>query len=165
VRRLLVPVWVALALSGCAPKAAPPRESPPSLRASATLRNKDGQQVGVATLAEESQGLRIAVKGTGLAPGPKGVGLNVNGACDPPLFTSAGPRRHRGGTLPDLAVSTVGEGSIEMLSRDLTLSPGPDSLLDDNGTAIVIESAPYALQDDPLGTGGSRIACGVINRD
>jgi Cu-Zn family superoxide dismutase len=158
VRRLVIATGVAVALGGCATPPAPPPAAP----AAATLKDKDGREVGRATFVEVPEGVRIAVAGRGLPPGPKALEIHVNGVCQPPLFTSVGPRRPRTETLPNLLVNEGGEGSVDFVEKRMTLSPGSRSLFGENGASLVVLSGPHAMQADPLGTGGSRLACGVI---
>lgn len=48
--------------------------------------------------------------------------------------------------------------------KDLTLEEGaPFSLLDEDGSAIVIHEGPDDYQTDPAGNSGARIACGELN--
>ena len=85
-RRLLLTVAMASALSGCAGSMT--EEEP--LSAEADIRNKDNQPIGRATLIETKEGLRIAVTAFRLPPGPKGLHIHEAGACQAPAFTSAG---------------------------------------------------------------------------
>ena len=81
-RRLLV-VGLAVTLAGCAAMRAE-KEPPASLSAEATLKDKDGKQVGVATLIQQPDGVRIALTGYRLPPGDKGLHIHAVGVCQPP---------------------------------------------------------------------------------
>ena len=50
-------------------------------RASATLIDRQGQNVGTATFIEGPQGVLIHVSAKGLPPGPKGVHIHSVGTC------------------------------------------------------------------------------------
>jgi Cu-Zn family superoxide dismutase len=153
-------------------------EMPTLPSAEATLKDKDGKQVGVATLIQTGEGVRIAVTGYRLPPGEHGVHVHEVGQCQPPAFASAGghfnpaKRKHglqnpegpHAGDLPNLKVSAAGEGGIDYTTKLVTLSPGPSSLLGGNGTTIVIHSAADDGRTDPTGNTGDRIACGVITK-
>jgi Cu-Zn family superoxide dismutase len=86
VRRLLVVGAATMLLGGCASMTA---ETEP-LSAEAALKDKDGKDVGRATLIETGEGVRIAVTGYRLPPGAHGLHIHAVGRCEPPQFTSAG---------------------------------------------------------------------------
>jgi superoxide dismutase, Cu-Zn family len=171
VRRALV-VGAALILAGCATTSA---EKEP-LSAGADLKDKDGKQVGAATLIQTPEGVRIAITGYRLPPGPKGLHIHAVGTCQPPEFTTAGahfnptgkkhgtqaPDGPHAGDLPNLVVAANGEGGIDVVNKLVTLGPGPNSLLGANGTSIIIHAAADDMKTDPTGNSGGRIACGVI---
>ena len=172
--RRLVLVGVAVLLCGCASMMA---EKEP-LSAGAALKDKDGKDVGVATLIETDDGVRIAVTGYRLPPGAHGLHLHAVGTCTPPDFTSAGghfnpgnkqhgrlnPAGMHAGDLPNLVVAASGEGGIDSTTKAVTLNPGPTSLLGDKGTSLVIHAAADDEKTDPTGNSGARIACGVITK-
>jgi Cu-Zn family superoxide dismutase len=163
-------------LSGCGGTMAQKDTAP--LSAEAALKDKDGRQVGVATLIQTSQGVRIAVTGQRLPPGPKGLHIHEVGRCEPPDFASAGghlnpakkkhgrdnPEGPHAGDLPNLDVGASGEGGIDVTTSAITLAAGPNSLLGDRGTAIVLHAGPDDYKTDPAGNSGARIACGVITK-
>lgn len=174
-RRILVVGAAAVLLGGgCASTTA---EKEP-LSAEAALKDKDGKDVGRATLIETSEGLRIAVTGYRLPPGTHGLHIHAVGSCQPPEFTSAGahfnpsskkhgsmnPEGPHAGDLPNLVVADSGEGGIDITTKAVTLGPGPNSLLGPDGTALVVHAGPDDLKTDPTGNSGGRIACGVIKK-
>jgi Cu-Zn family superoxide dismutase len=148
------------------------------LSAESALKDKDGKQVGVATLIQTPQGVRIAVTGQRLPPGPKGLHIHEVGRCEPPDFASAGghfnptrkkhgrenPEGPHAGDLPNLDVAPSGEGGVDITTNAVTLGPGPNSLLGDRGTALVVHAGPDDYKTDPAGNSGARIACGVITK-
>jgi Cu-Zn family superoxide dismutase len=172
VRRLLLVGVAALLLGGCAGTMA---DTEP-LSAEAALKDKDGKDVGRATLIETGEGLRIAVTGYRLPPGPHGLHIHAAGFCEPPEFTSAGahfnpgdkkhgrqnPAGPHAGDLPNLVVAASGEGGVDIVTKAATLGPGPTSLLGGKGTSIVVHAAADDEKTDPTGNSGARIACGVI---
>ena len=171
-RRALV-VSAALMLAGCATM-----EDKAPLSGGATLKDKDGKQVGVATLIQQPDGVRIALTGYRLPPGVHGLHIHAVGQCQPPEFATAGahfnpmgkkhgtqnPEGAHAGDLPNLDVAANGEGGVDIVSKAVTLGPGPTSLFGDNGTSIVIHTGPDDMKTDPTGNSGGRIACGVITR-
>ena len=74
--RPLLLLGVAAMLAGCA---STPADRGP-LSAEATLKDKDGKQVGVATFIETPEGVRLAVTGYRLPPGGHGLHIHAVGA-------------------------------------------------------------------------------------
>jgi Cu-Zn family superoxide dismutase len=160
-------------LAGCA--SAPPDRGP--LSAEATLKDKDGKQVGAATFIETAEGVRLAVTGYRLPPGGHGLHIHMVGRCEPPEFTSAGahfnptskqhgrmnPAGPHVGDLPNLVVTASGEGGLDITTKAFTLRSGPASLLD-KPTSLVVHANPDDDKTDPTGNSGGRIACGVITK-
>jgi Cu-Zn family superoxide dismutase len=171
VRRFTL-VGVLVLLYGCA---SVPAETEP-VAAGATLKDKEGKEVGVATLIQTPDGVRIAVTGYRLPPGTHGLHIHAVGQCQAPDFTSAGPhfnpagKQHgrlnpagpHAGDLPNLTVAVSGEGGIDITTKAVTLESGPTSLLEGKSTSLVIHAAADDEKTDPTGNSGSRIACGVI---
>lgn len=172
--RPLLLLGVAAVLAGCA--SAPADKAP--LSAEAVLKDKDGKQVGVATLIETPEGVRVAVTGFRLPPGGHGLHVHAVGRCDPPEFTSAGahfnpggkqhgrvnPAGPHAGDLPNLVAAASGQAGLDITTKAFTLSPGPSSLLGEKSTALVVHANPDDDKTDPTGNSGGRIACGVITR-
>jgi len=145
-------------------------------RAQAELKNGTGQTVGTATLTQESSGVRITVELSNFPAGRHGVHIHAVGMCEPANFTSAGahfnpegkkhglqnPEGPHAGDLPNLEVGSDGTGSLEYLNSRVTLSVGPSSLFDADGSALVIHANPDDEKSDPTGNSGGRIACGVL---
>ena len=173
-RPLLAVGVAAVLLVGCASMTA---ETEP-LSAEARLMDKDGKDVGRATIIETSEGVRIAVTGYRLPPGAHGLHIHAVGRCDPPQFASAGPhfnpasKQHgtqnpagpHAGDLPNLEVAASGEGGIDTTTKLVTLAPGSTSLLGPAGTSLVVHAAADDYKTDPSGNSGDRIACGVITK-
>lgn len=67
------------------------------------------------------------------------------------------------GDLPNLHVPQGGVLTVELVSTALTLEPSkPHSLLDADGSALVVHAGADDYRSDPDGKAGERIACGVI---
>ncbi len=144
--------------------------------AKAELKDAQGQPVGNATFTQTPAGVEIAVTVTHLPPGTHGIHIHAVGQCEPPDFKSAGPHfnptnkkhglknpeGHHAGDLRNLVVSDDGTGTYHAVDADVTLAPGPNSLLSPTGTSLVIHAAPDDDVTDPSGNSGARIACGVI---
>lgn len=171
--RPLLLLGVAAMLVGCA--SMPDDRGP--LSAEATLKDKEGKQVGAATFIETEEGVRVAVTGYRLPPGGHGLHIHETGRCEPPEFTSAGahfnpggkqhgrmnPAGPHAGDLPNLTVAASGEGGVDVTTKAITLKSGPASVLD-KPTALVVHANPDDDKTDPTGNSGGRIACGVITK-
>jgi Cu-Zn family superoxide dismutase len=145
--------------------------------AGARLIDSAGQTIGWARLTEDASGqLHLNVQVAGLAPGRHGVHLHAIGQCAGPAFASAGghhnplgaehgldnPAGAHAGDLPNLTVNGAGRGHLDAVSHHATLSTGPVSLFDADGSAIVIHANEDDQVTNPTGNSGARIACGVI---
>jgi superoxide dismutase, Cu-Zn family len=147
----------------------------PSLVGHAQIKDQKGAFVGTADLMQTPGGLLIKLALQDIKPGQHAVHLHEVGRCDPP-FTSAGahfnPDHHKhgilvgeghAGDLPNLHIPDSGKLEVEFLTTKVTLEQGkPNSLLDQDGTSLVIHATSDDYQSDPAGNSGDRIACGVI---
>ena len=141
-------------------------------RATAVLRDAGGREVGQATLLQAGSNSRLTVTVSGMGAGQHGIHIHTVGRCDPPDFVSAGPhwnptgRQHgkdnpagmHKGDLPNLQVGTGGSGRMTEVLPDIPLG----TLLDVDGSAIVVHAAPDDYRTDPSGNSGGRVACGVL---
>jgi superoxide dismutase, Cu-Zn family len=146
--------------------------------ATAELRDAQGQSVGTATLEEGEAGVRIAVELTGLPEGPHAFHIHQTGECTPPDFTSAGghfnpagaqhglenPQGPHAGDMQNFDVSGSGTARIATDNDRITLAAGPNSILDADGSALVVHASADDNVTDPSGNAGDRIACGVITQ-
>jgi Cu-Zn family superoxide dismutase len=145
-------------------------------RAAAELRDSQGQVVGIAVFTQDETAVRLVVEVRNLPPGFHGIHIHAVGLCDPPDFTSAGPhfnplnRQHglenpegpHAGDLPNLLVAADGTATFQAITDRVTLTPGPTSLFDEDGSALVIHAGSDDQKTDPSGESGARLACGVI---
>lgn len=146
------------------------------VHASAILKDTNGTEVGLAQFTEDDNGLvHVNVLVKGISPGEHGIHVHEVGNCSPP-FTSAGAHynplgKHHGlknpegahaGDLPNIIVNDRGEGYLDTTTDILTLSPGPITVFDSDGSTVVVHAGPDDHVSDPAGNSGGRIACGVI---
>lgn len=148
--------------------------------ARATLVDASGATVGeVELVAAPAGGVLLVARLANLPPGIHGFHIHRTGACEPPSFDSAGGHfnphgddhgvlahggRHAG-DLPNLHVPPGGAVTIELFLERVTLDENDDeSLLDADGSAVVIHANADDHQSQPAGEAGARIACGVIVR-
>lgn len=148
-------------------------------RAVAELYNAENQLVGLAFFEQISQStVRITGPVEGLSRGPHGVHIHETGTCEPPDFTSAGghvnptgaahgledPDGPHAGDLRNLSVPEDGRAWLEFETDRISLTDGPTSLFDADGSAIVIHAGADDQRTDPSGDSGARVVCGEITR-
>lgn len=146
--------------------------------ARAELHDLDGRSIGTATFTQAPYGVLITAELTGLPPGVHAMHIHEIGRCEPP-FTSAGGhynpafRQHgvknragyHAGDLPNFTAPASGTVRVDVITHDVTLGAGPNSLFTPQGTSLMIHSGADDYMSDPGGNAGTRIACGVIVRD
>jgi len=150
--------------------------------AAAELRTGEGQAVGMAEFVETSGGVRISVEITGnVPPGTHGLHIHQKGDLSRSDFESAGdhfnptgaehgfdnPNGPHAGDLKNITVAEDGTAGYEYLNDRITLSEGPNSILDSDGSALVLHEMNdnYRTNDDPQtgpGMSGDRAAAGII---
>jgi superoxide dismutase, Cu-Zn family len=145
-------------------------------RAHAEIKTRDGRELGKIRIVETTAGVLIRLKLKGLPPGAHGFHITDKGKCEGdfesagniynPLGAKHGYLNAEGpmaGDLPNLIVPANGEIEIDLASAFVTLNKeSEDSLLDNDGAALVILEKPDDYKTDPGGNAGVRIACGVI---
>lgn len=127
---------------------------------------------------------RIAGPPGNLSAGAHGLHIHeaAKGGCLPP-YTSAGGHFDPGpagnpdpdvnhpfhmGDIPNLVVDQLGVGEMEARTSRITLSPGPLSVFDDDGSVVIVHQKADSGIPGPAKSGvsgGPRIACGVIQLD
>jgi superoxide dismutase, Cu-Zn family len=146
-------------------------------RARATLKNLQGQTVGDATLTDTPHGVRIRVNLTKAPAGVHAFHIHETGKCEAP-FTSAGDhfnptekqhgleneRGMHAGDMPNIDVPSNGALAFDVFHHAVTLRAGPNSLLDTDGSAIVIHDKADDYRSDPAGNAGDRVICGVVTK-
>ena len=140
---------------------------------------------GRAELVERKAGtgtvVDVTITASGLKPGMHGVHLHAVGKCDPD-FAAAGGHFDPGpaantdpdanhpfhmGDIPNLEVGANGQGTLKTVTTRVTVSSGPLSIFDADGTAVVIHDNPdQGITGPPKSdvSGGPRVACGVFTK-
>jgi Cu-Zn family superoxide dismutase len=165
------------------PAAAPKAGPMAPVRAHAVIKGEG--ITGTADFVEHDMGagrvVDVTVSIAGLKPGQHGVHLHAIGKCEPD-FTAAGGHFDPGpagnmdpdanhpyhmGDLPNLTIGPNGRGAMKATTSRVTLSDGPLSLFDADGSAIIIHGNPdQGITGAPKSgvSGGPRVACGVITK-
>ena len=145
--------------------------------ATAAIMGKEGEALGMVTLTQGPQGVLVSADLNGLPPGGHGFHIHAVGSCSPD-FSAAGSHFDPGGEshgylfstgmhagdLPNVYAGADGAARADAFTDDVTLAADDDrSLFDSDGSAIIVHEKPDAYGED-VGSAGSRIACGVIER-
>jgi Cu-Zn family superoxide dismutase len=138
-----------------------------------------GKPIGVVSISESPNGLVFTPKLTDLPPGPHGYHVHEMGSCAVNEkdgkkvaagaagghYDPSGTKQHLGptgsghmGDLPPMVVGGDGRAVLPLTA------PRLKSLAEVKGKALMIHAGGdnYADKPLPLGGGGERIACGVI---
>lgn len=151
-------------------------------RATATLQDPAGDNVGTVTLTQAGEGpVSVAVRLTGVPAGAHGIHFHAVGSCDATgatPFGSAGshfnpagkqhgldnPAGPHAGDLPNVQVAADGTGSASFTTDRISLGAGTTSVFDADGTAVILHAGSDDQRTDPAGNSGARMACGVVTR-
>jgi superoxide dismutase, Cu-Zn family len=167
--RIYALLGVILALSGCTSMTMPVRGATSAALPVlvATLRDSAGSTLGTVKIDDG----RMTVMGVGMAPGAHGLHIHAVGLCEGPDFKSAAghwnpdmkqhgrdnPMGAHRGDFPNLIIGADGKGSIAVdLAGDIV------SLIDADGSSVIVHAAADDFKTDPSGNSGARLACGVL---
>ena len=180
---------VALAGATVAARQAAPKAAAPSASGAGIVRahaDIKGEGItGTADFVETQQGngriVNITVTVSGLKPGNHGFHLHAVGKCAPD-FAAAGGHFDPGpagngdpdanhpfhsGDVPQLTAAANGKATMKVATTRVTLSDGPVSLFDPDGSAVIVHGNPdqgITGESKSGVSGGPRIACGVIEK-
>ena len=154
-----------------------------SAKAVATIRSCGEEPLsGFATLKERAseEGIKqvdVYMQVDGIPSGKRAVHIHENASCEPcgdagghfdpgPAGNSSpdGNHPYHSGDLPNIE-SRDGAALLTTRTSRVTLSPGPLSLFDQNGSAFIVHVNPdsYCFGGEAAGcAGGARAACGII---
>ena len=165
------------ATTAFAAPAAAPTAGPHVPDASARLIGSDGKPAGVVLFHQTAKGVQIDISGMYLQPGVHGIHIHAVGKCEQAGgFKTAGghfdvgghqhgkmdPKGPHTGDMENLTVNKAGFGRTTVTVTSISLSPGPTSVFDADGSSIVIHAGPDDYKTQPAGGSGDRVACGVI---
>nr|QUX80119.1 superoxide dismutase [Chroococcidiopsis sp. CCMEE 29] len=144
---------------------------------------------GYLSMRQEASGyvwVQVEVQGDRaiLTPGLHGFHVHEKGICEAdaqPAFSTAGghfdhPNEfgsstpveanhpYHLGDLPNIQVDENGKGKLFTLTTRYTLSPGPLTIFDADGSAVIVHKLPDQIKAGGTAaeSGGPRLACGVI---
>lgn len=182
---LLVLALPGFALAACQQETAAPTEVPGSgpieEAPDVPLVAADGEVLGEVAAGDSAEGAVLKLTAQGLPPGSHGAHIHDVGLCEGPSFESAGPHwnpenkehglqnprgPHRG-DLPNLTVADDGRAEVTMTVQGSNLTGSraygfSNTVLDENGAALVVHAGSDDLKTDPSGNSGDRIACAVL---
>jgi superoxide dismutase, Cu-Zn family len=145
--------------------------------ATAKLADTKGNEVGMVELRQTaSQGVWMNVSIDKLPPGTHAFHIHETGKCDGDFKSAGGhyaPQGHEhgvlveggphAGDLPNIHVPASGRLNVEVFAPNVSLEKGAENtLLDDDGSAIVVHEGVDDYKSQPSGDAGARIACGVV---
>lgn len=146
-------------------------------RAEAVMYNTSGAPIGTAQLWQDANGVvNVEISSITLPAGTHGIHFHDVGKCEGPAFTTAGghynpmgmehglqnPKGPHAGDNPNIVIPAGGVGNVSFSTDRVSLTPGTRTLLDADGTALVIHAAADDQVTNPSGNSGARIACGVV---
>jgi Cu-Zn family superoxide dismutase len=147
--------------------------------------NNKGEDIGYILVSETRAGILLNMDLNDLGSGSQhAIHIHEKGDCTPlATFANAGghfnpseqahgmkhPEGAHAGDMPNLVTDAVGGIKAQIMNSKLTLmnEATPDgrvSVLDADGSAIVIHAKPDDHMSQPSGAAGDRIACGVITK-
>ncbi|PAV28755.1 superoxide dismutase [Virgibacillus profundi] len=143
------------------------------------MYNSSGDMVGTADLTEQPDGVQIKLKLEGLTPGFHGIHVHEYPKCEGPEFTSAGnhfnpegkehglmhPKGAHLGDLPNIEADGAGLVEAELMLAGATLMEGKNSLLQGEGTSLIVHDGQDDGVTQPSGNSGVRILCGEIKTE
>jgi superoxide dismutase, Cu-Zn family len=163
------------------------QESEAGTPAVANVQDASGHALGQVVFRQVAEGVEVEgdlhdIPG---GAGMHGVHIHEVGACDPPDFMSTGGHynptgRQHGVDNPDgphvgdvvnlddpnagsnIDVTPDGTAHLHGVAMEASVGPGAQSLLDEDGAAIVIHAGQDDNVSNPAGNSGARVACGVL---
>ncbi len=145
------------------------------------LTGPTGADMGTITLKPAPNGVILRVEAKGLTPGWHGIHFHEKASCTDDKFASAGGHVHSmtpvthgllnkdandAGDLTNLYAGADGTAVAEFYSTLVTAKhvDARPSLMDDDGSAVVIHALPDDYSTQPIGGAGVRVACAAITQ-
>jgi superoxide dismutase, Cu-Zn family len=143
------------------------------------IKSSDSKPMGTIVLKSAPKGVLVRLEATGLTPGWHAIHFHEKGVCDDAKFASAGahvhspkpavhgllnPAANDSGDLPNIYADKDGRAFAEVFSTLVTFAKIDDrpSLMDPDGSSLIIHANPDDHTSQPIGGAGARVACAVI---
>lgn len=145
--------------------------------AAVVLVANDGSARGGGNVWQDNNGLvHVDLQLIGLPAGTHAIHFHSVGSCDPGGFGSAGAHYNPGnkahglsnpsgphaGDAPNFTVNATGAAHVQFTTDRVTITAGSATLMDSDGSALVVHGGPDDQVSQPSGNSGDRIACGVV---
>ena len=180
----------AAALALCGACTAAQRMTNTVASATAVIYDLNGAPIGTAQLAQDVSGrvnvdiyfdAPVVMNTTAplpLSAGTHGIHFHQIAKCEggATAFSTAGghfnplnkqhglqnPGGPHAGDAPNIVIPSSGVSKVSFSTDRVSLTPGPTSLFDADGSSIVVHAGADDQVSQPAGNSGGRIACGVI---
>jgi Cu-Zn family superoxide dismutase len=190
IMRPIAALLFAALLTACATTAPAPPPAAQIAPRTAWIVGADGRALGQVTFRDSPNGVLIQLEFSqgGLSPGWHGLHLHQRGDCSDFAagFQASGghlgmsprvqhglmnPRGPEAGDLPNIFAPPTGPFAAEVFAPLATLGPAaprgayrPErhSLVDGDGSALLIHAGPDDQMSQPIGGAGARIACAAL---
>jgi len=143
------------------------------------MYNPAGAAIGTGDIWQDKNGaVHVEIATITLPAGTHGIHFHQVGKCeggDTPFSTAGGhynpmgmehglnnPKGPHAGDNENIEIPSSGAGTISFTTNRVTLTPGPTSLLDPDGSSLVIHAGADDQVTNPSGNSGARIACAVV---
>jgi Cu-Zn family superoxide dismutase len=149
--------------------------------AAVVLVANDGSARGGGDVWQDNNGLvHVDLQLFGLPAGTHAIHFHAVGKCDTggtPAFSSAGghynpankqhglsnPAGPHAGDAPNFTVDASGTSHVQFVTDRVTITAGAATLMDSDGSALVVHSGADDQVSQPSGNSGDRIACGALH--